>query len=57
MNKSLLSETVHVQTANREASITKRQRDEYMSLLAAESARLVQVQQELQTVNLTTQMY
>ena len=36
------------ETANREASITKRQRDEYMSLLAAESARLVQVQQELQ---------
>ena len=27
------------ETANREASITKRQRDEYMSLLAAESAR------------------
>ena len=37
-----------IETANREASITKRQRDEYMSLLAAESARLVQVQQELQ---------
>ena len=36
------------ETANREASITKRQRDEYMSRLAAESARLAQVQQELQ---------
>ena len=36
------------ETANREASITKRQRDEYMSLLAAESARLAQAQQELQ---------
>ena len=36
------------ETANREASITKRQRDEYMSLLATESARLAQVQQELQ---------
>ena len=35
------------ETANREASITKRQRDEYMSLLATESARLAQVQQEL----------
>jgi len=33
------------ETANREASISKRQRDEYKSLLAAESARLTQVQQ------------
>ena len=36
------------ETANREASISKRQRDEYKSLLAAESARLTHVQQELQ---------
>ena len=38
------------ETANREASITKRQRNEYMSLLSAESTKLAQVQQELRQV-------
>ena len=36
--------------ANREASITKRQRDEFMALLSAESTKLAQVQQELRQV-------
>ena len=38
------------ETATREASISKRRRDEYMSLLSAESAKLAQVQQELRQV-------
>ena len=38
------------ETANREASITKRQRDEFMALLSAESTKLAQVQQELRQV-------